>query len=72
MAIYNMGVIYPGLALIGLEIFTNFLFLGHSFGSRYAGKSIEGSKDTDDNLHSKKNKPKYGSLDWRPGPGNLS
>jgi len=35
--------------------FTNFWFLIHNFGSRYARKPIKGSKDSDDSLVSKTN-----------------
>jgi len=49
-----MGVIHPRLAFVGVEIFTNFWFLAHNFGSRYARKSIKGSKDVDFGLLSKK------------------
>jgi len=54
MAIYNMGVIYPGSALVGEEMFNNVWFLAHIFGSRYATKPTKGSKDSNDNLVSNK------------------
>ena len=37
----NMDVIYPGLAFVGVDIFVNFCFLGHGFGSRYARKPVQ-------------------------------
>jgi len=49
-----MGVMHPRLAFVGVEILTNFCFLGHTFGSRYAKMPIKGSKDSDDSLVSKK------------------
>jgi len=53
---------------VGVEIFTNFWFLAHNFGSRYARKTLKGSKDADHSLVSKKNlSQKYGSLGWGPG-----
>jgi len=55
MAIYNIGVIYPGSAYVGVKFLINFCFLSNSIGSRYARKPIKGSKDSDDNLDSKKN-----------------
>ena len=54
MTIYNMGVMHPRLAFVGVEILTNFCFLGHSFGSRHARKPIKGCKDSDNSLISKK------------------
>jgi len=42
-------------------------FLSHNFGSRYASKPINNSKDTDYSLVYKKN----ALLDWRPAPGTL-
>jgi len=50
MAIYKLGVIHPRLVFEGVEILTTFCFLWHNFGSRYARKSIKGSKDSDDSL----------------------
>jgi len=42
MAIYNtLDVIYPGLAVVGVDIFANFCFLCHGLGSRYARKPIK-------------------------------
>jgi len=47
-------------------------YLSHNFGSRYAKKSIKCSKDSDDNLDSKKTlSQKIGSLGWRPGQGKV-
>ena len=67
MNIHNTGVIYPALPFVGVERFTNFLFGGDSFGSRYTRKPIKGSKDSSDSLVSKKNLiQKISSLDWRP------
>jgi len=72
MASYGWGVIYFGLAFVGVEIFTNFCFLGHNFGSRYATESIKGSKDSDNSLVSKtKLEPRIGSLDWGLGPDKV-
>jgi len=45
-----MGVIHSRLAFVGVQIFTNFLFMGHNFGSRYARKPIKGFKDSHDSL----------------------
>jgi len=57
---------------VGVDIFPDFSFLGHNFGSRYARKPFKGSKDSDDIPVSKKNlSQKTGSLDWRPGPGKV-
>jgi len=50
-----MGVIYPRLAFVCVEIFVNFCFLAHDFGSRYARKPLKGSNDADHNLFSKQN-----------------
>jgi len=70
MAIYNMSIMHPRWALVGLGIFTNFWLLGHNFGSRYARKPIKGSKDLDHSLVSHTTlSHNIGSLDWRPGPG---
>ena len=72
MAIYKMGVIHPSLEFVGVKILTTFWFLCHNFGSRYARKSIKGSKDSDNSLVSKKNSSqKIGSLDWRLWPGKV-
>jgi len=44
----------------------------HNFGSSYARKPIKGSKDSDDNLVSKKNtSEKIGPLDWHLRPGKV-
>jgi len=55
MAIYNMSVIHPRLAFVDVKILTNFCFVGHNFGSRYARNPLKCSKDSDDSLVSKKN-----------------
>ena len=36
------------LAFVGVEIFNNFWFLCNNLGSKYARKSVKGSKDSDD------------------------
>jgi len=55
-----------------VPFFTNFWLLGYQFRSRYARKPIKGSKDSDDNLVSKKTlSQKIGSLLWRPGSGKV-
>ena len=41
----------------GTWICTQFLFLNHNCGSRYASKPIKPSKDSDDSLVSKKTQP---------------
>ena len=50
MAIYNMGVIHPRLAFVGVEICTSCCFLAHNFGSRYARQPLKGPKDADHSL----------------------
>jgi len=48
-------------------------FLSHNSASRYARKSIKGSKDADFGLVQKKNlSQKYGSLGWRTGPDKFA
>jgi len=64
-----MGVIHPRLGFVGAESFTKFWFLVHNVGSRYARKSVKGSKSWILPSSKKKLEPKNGSLDWRPGPG---
>jgi len=49
-----MGVMHPRLTFVGVDILTNLWFMGHNFGSTYARKLITSSKDSDDNLASKK------------------
>ena len=72
MAISELGVIQLRFPFVGVEIFTIFQFLWHSFGSRYARKPIKGSKDSDDSIVSKKNlRDKIGSLDWSAGTQKL-
>jgi len=45
----------------------------HNFGSRYARKSVKGSKDADHSIVSNQIlNQKNGSLGWRPGPGKVS
>jgi len=41
MAIWNMGVNHPRLAFVNVEIFTNFCFLAHNFGSRYGSFHVK-------------------------------
>jgi len=36
---FKKGVLQPKLGFVGAQIFTNFGFLGHNFGYRYARKS---------------------------------
>jgi len=48
-----MGVTHPRLTFVGVEIFANFCFLAHDFGSRYARKPLKGSNDADHSLGSK-------------------
>ena len=66
---YKLGAIHPRFPFVGVEILTTFWFLWHNFGSRYARKAIESSKDWDDSLvlHKILNE-KIDSWDWRPGP----
>ena len=72
MAIYHMGVKHPRLVFVGVEIFTNFWFLINNFGSKYAKKSIKGSKDSHDGLDSKTVlSQKNDALGWRRGPAKL-
>jgi len=57
---------------VGPEIFTNFCFLIHNFGYRYARKPFKGSNDADFCLVSEKNlSQKNESIGWgqRPGKG---
>jgi len=54
MAIKSMDVIHPNLAFEGEEMFANFCFLAHDFGSRYARKPLKGSNDMDHSLVFKK------------------
>jgi len=49
------GAFLLTVAFVRVQFFTNFCFLIHDFGSRYARNPIKGSKDSDDNLVSKKN-----------------
>jgi len=68
---YNMGGLYPDQRL-WKDNFTNFLFLSHNFGSRYARKPLNGCKDLDDTLDSKTTLgQKNGILGWRPGAGKV-
>jgi len=48
-----MGPIHPRLAFVGVEMFANFRFLAHDFGSRYARKPLKRSNDMDHSLVSK-------------------
>jgi len=49
------------------------VFLGHTFGSLHARRSIKGSIDARDHAVSKKGlSQNFGSLDWRPGPVKIS
>jgi len=50
MTKYKLGIIHSRLEFAGVEILTSFCFLLHNFGSRYARKSIQGSKDSDDSV----------------------
>jgi len=54
MASYGHGCNAPRVSVCGSEVFTQFWFLSHNFGSRYARKPIKGSKDSDENLDSEK------------------
>jgi len=72
MAISKLGVIQPLVSFCRGRNVDHFLFLWHNFGSRYAGKPIKGSKDSDNSLVSTKNlNETIGSLDWHPGPRKL-
>jgi len=70
---YPKGVLFnPWFPFVGVEILTTFWFWWHNFWSRYAIRSIKVSKDSYDSLVSKKNLSEtIGSLDWRPGLGEL-
>jgi len=60
------------LAFVGVKFFTIFWFLSHNLDSRCAGKPIKESKDSGDDLLSKKTlSQKIGSLVWHPGPGKV-
>jgi len=73
MAIYKGVLFKPWFPFVGVEILTTFWFCEHNFWSRYARKSIKGSKDSWDSLVSNENVSEtIGSLDWRPGPRKLS
>jgi len=50
MVICKLGVIHPRLEFLEVEILTTCWFLWHNFGSRYARKPINGSKDSVDSL----------------------
>jgi len=66
------GAFLLTLAFVGVQFFTNFWFLIHNIGSRYARKPIKGSKDSDDILVSKKTlSQKIVSMVWRPGSGKI-
>jgi len=52
-------------------IFVKNCFLSHKFGSRYASRSIKGSKDADQSQFQKNLERKNGALDWRPGRGKI-
>jgi len=62
----------PCFPFVGVESLTTFWCLWHDFLSRYARKSIKGTKDSWDSLVSKQNLSEtIGILDWRPGPRKL-
>jgi len=64
---------HPRLAFVGVEIFTNYSFLGPSFGNRYARKAIKALK-TRMVVYSSFQKilsQKIDLSDWRPGPGKV-
>jgi len=70
MAISQLGVIHPRLEFAGVEILTTFCFLCHNFGSRYARKSVKGSKDSCDSLVSNtKLQPKNWLIELAPRAG---
>jgi len=48
------GAFCVTLAFVGVQFFTKSVILIHDFDSRYARKPIKGSKDSEDNLVSKK------------------
>ena len=48
----------PRLRFVGFECLSNFCFLRHYFGTRYARMPIMGCKDSNDHLDSKKIVPK--------------
>ena len=69
MAICKRGVIQALVSFLGVEILTTFWFLWYNFWSRYARKPIKGSKNSWDNLISKKYLGQnVGPFDGRPGP----
>jgi len=51
-------------AFLLARAFTNFSFLIHNFGSRYARKPIRGSTASDDSLVSKKNLSEKKLANW--------
>jgi len=54
LASYGHGKNTPWVSICADIIFTNFCFLSHNFGTRYASKPIKGSKDSDGSLIPKK------------------
>ena len=73
MAISKLGVIQLRFPFVWVEVLTTFCFLWHNFSSRYARKPIKGSRDSDDNLVSKKNwGKKLVYRIWRGWPRKLS
>jgi len=69
MAICKRGVIQALVSFLGVEILTTFWFLWYNFWSRYARKPIKGSKNSWDNLISKKYLGQnVGPFHGRPGP----
>jgi len=72
MASYSQGWNSPQISICGSKILTIFWFLSHNFRSRYASKSIKGSKDSFSSQESKKTlSEKNFALAWGPGPGKV-
>jgi len=54
MASFSQGWNSPQISVCGSKMLTIFWFLSHNFRSRYANKSIKGSKDSFSSQESKK------------------
>jgi len=68
MASYSQRWNSPQISVFGSKILTIFWFLSHNFTSRYASKSVKGSKDSISSQESKKTLSKKNFvLAWGPG-----
>jgi len=72
MASYSQGSNSHQISVCGSKILTIFCFLSHNFRSRYASKTIKGSKGSFSSQESKKTlSEKNFALAWGPGPGKV-